>query len=72
MKKNYSSPQVRTFTILPAQMLATSISYGKTNTDVDITSNFNQNSGNTFWSNSYNGSLQDDEVASWMSKKNQY
>lgn len=24
MKKNYSSPQVRTFTILPAQMLATS------------------------------------------------
>lgn len=24
MKKNYSSPQVRTFTIMPAQMLATS------------------------------------------------
>lgn len=57
MKKKYISPQVRSFTVLPAQIIATSVAVGAKDDALDAV----EKQSNLFWSKTFGGTITEDE-----------
>lgn len=57
MKKNYTPPQVRALTLLPAQIIAASVKVGAKNDALDAV----EQQSNLFWSKTFGGTITEDE-----------
>lgn len=62
MKKTYISPQVRTFSVSPAQVIATSVTVSSKTIDYDT------NPNDIFWSKTFGGTIEDDVDAAQSSQ----